>query len=270
VSFSEGTDPDLDLHDPLEGVLQLWRNNWLSLRDTADHVFGGRYIGSDECLGVGSTILMPTHVARILHVDLDPFKVCSPTRTLVPEMNWLWKVSYSTFKDLDRSRLKAYDGTMILWCVQKCLILKNAKGAPIGIQSVSSEMISNAAICFKVGTKLKFPAHSVHVGICISSPPMNELVDSFATKTVSTAVVVADKLMEDPAESNNDITSSDDVEEPASAVFESMSMGLDFSVGIDFAKFIKKKYLAAVHPSRESGHFTMVVSFGRANFKLSE
>jgi hypothetical protein len=41
-------------------------------------------------------------------------------------------------------------------------------------------------------------------------------------------------------------------------------------VGIDFAKFIKKKYLAAVHPSRESGHFTMVVSFGRANFKLSE
>jgi hypothetical protein len=54
------------------------------------------------------------------------------------------------------------------------------------------------------------------------------------------------------------------------AVHSSLSMGLDFSHGMNFAKDVRSKFNRQVHPSAKSGHFTMVVSFGRANFKLEE
>jgi hypothetical protein len=37
-----------------------------------------------------------------------------------------------------------------------------------------------------------------------------------------------------------------------------------------FAKHIRKKFFAVVHSSRDTGHFTMVVSFGRGKFRLTE
>jgi hypothetical protein len=64
--------------------------------------------------------------------------------------------------------------------------------------------------------------------------------------------------------------SKDPNREILSAVYESMSSGFDFSAGISFAKYISKKFLSIVHPSRETCHFTMVVSFGRTSFHLSE
>jgi hypothetical protein len=45
---------------------------------------------------------------------------------------------------------------------------------------------------------------------------------------------------------------------------------LDFSHGINFAKDVKNKFHKEVHPSSSSGHFLMVVAFGRATFKLEE
>jgi hypothetical protein len=39
-----------------------------------------------------------------------------------------WKISYSTYKDLDRARMKSYDGYMELRKADKFLILNNAKG----------------------------------------------------------------------------------------------------------------------------------------------
>jgi hypothetical protein len=47
-------------------------------------------------------------------------------------------------------------------------------------------------------------------------------------------------------------------------------MGLDFFDGIALAKSIRRKYFSTVHPSRDSGHFIMVVSFSRTSFRLSE
>jgi hypothetical protein len=47
-------------------------------------------------------------------------------------------------------------------------------------------------------------------------------------------------------------------------------MGLDFTHGSNFPKDVLRKFNRKVHPSADSGHFTMVVSFGRANFKLEE
>jgi hypothetical protein len=47
-------------------------------------------------------------------------------------------------------------------------------------------------------------------------------------------------------------------------------MGLDFSHGTNFAKDVGQKFNCLVHSFGKFGHFTMVVSFGRANFKLEE
>jgi hypothetical protein len=45
-------------------------------------------------------------------------------------------------------------------------------------------------------------------------------------------------------------------------------MGLCFSQGNNFAKDVKNNFLVDVHPSHKSGNFLMVVSFGRATFKM--
>jgi hypothetical protein len=58
--------------------------------------------------------------------------------------------------------------------------------------------------------------------------------------------------------------------EDFSAVYASLIMGLDFSHGSNFAKDVLRKFACSVHPSNSSGSFIMVVSFGRANFKLEE
>jgi hypothetical protein len=49
-----------------------------------------------------------------------------------------------------------------------------------------------------------------------------------------------------------------------------LSKILDYSSGIKVANFCYSKFGRAVHPSASSGHFTMVVSFGCASFKLDE
>jgi hypothetical protein len=59
-------------------------------------------------------------------------------------------------------------------------------------------------------------------------------------------------------------------ENGSSYVHSALIMGLDFSHGINFAKDVKIKFGSSVHPSRSSGNFTMVVSFGRSSFKLVE
>jgi hypothetical protein len=55
-----------------------------------------------------------------------------------------------------------------------------------------------------------------------------------------------------------------------SSVHAALSLGLNFSHGINFAKDVKDKFGCSIHPSIRSGHFTLVVSFGRANFKMEE
>ena len=49
-----------------------------------------------------------------------------------------------------------------------------------------------------------------------------------------------------------------------------MVPGLDFTPGCHFAADIKRSFFSMVHPTFDSGHFIMVVSFGRASFKLTD
>jgi hypothetical protein len=70
-----------------------------------------------------------------------------------------WKISYSTYKDLDCARMKSYDGYMELRKADKFLILNNAKGKQIGCRFLKS------SDCLSVGSKLFFPLHVVRMGI---------------------------------------------------------------------------------------------------------
>ncbi|KAM0844984.1 hypothetical protein ACQ4PT_056693 [Festuca glaucescens] len=54
------------------------------------------------------------------------------------------------------------------------------------------------------------------------------------------------------------------------AVRASISLGLDFSPGQAFAREVWRSFRQKVHPFPGSGHFTMVVSFGRSSFWLDE
>jgi hypothetical protein len=58
--------------------------------------------------------------------------------------------------------------------------------------------------------------------------------------------------------------------EGSSSVYASLKLGLDFSHGRNFSKDVQHKFHSTVHPSRNTGHFMMVVSFARANFRMEE
>jgi hypothetical protein len=63
-----------------------------------------------------------------------------------------WKIKYTTVKDLDRGRVKAYDGSLNLWLSNNWLVLLNAKGTPI-----IGRFLENGEI-LSVGSEVVFPA----------------------------------------------------------------------------------------------------------------
>jgi hypothetical protein len=66
---------------------------------------------------------------------------------------WIWKVSYSTMKDLDRGRMKSYDGTLKFWSSNGWIVLLNAKDKPIDVQVLRVDP------CYKSGSKERFLHH---------------------------------------------------------------------------------------------------------------
>jgi hypothetical protein len=263
-------DPDLGPHSFLDGTLQLWINNRLVLRDHAGDVIEGRYRGKEEMIVIGSKIIFDGHFARIMRSDLSPPEVCGHVLS-IPDLNWVWKISYSTFKDLDRGRMKAYDGTLIMLAAEKLLILKNAKGDPVAVQTVRSDPVSKVAMSYSVGSKIRFQLHSVRIGKCLASPPVQNpvLPMSNANGNASLSNVPSADHVDSDAQKLAD-PGSDTTNDIPSAVFDSLAMGLDFSDGISFAKNVRKRFLSNVHSSRDSENFTLMVSFGRASFRLSE
>jgi hypothetical protein len=156
--------------------------------------------------------------------------------------------------------MKAYDGTLFYFPMDHWLVLRNAKGSRIGCRFLQKgESLS-------LGAKLSFKQHVVRIGSRIRSDiPMhveksNEIVCMPSSGHVSTSKSVPPPVLSD-MQSENDVTSS---------VLDSISMGLDYTHGSNFAKEVNRSFNCSVHPSERSGHFTMVVSFGRAKFKLEE
>jgi hypothetical protein len=278
VSYATRSDPDLGCHSFLDGDLQLWAKNWMVLRDHLGKVVIGRYLKPEEKIQEGGMIFFPTHFAHVMR-SLLPANEVRESAHAINSGNWIWKVTYSTIKDLDRGRFKAYDGSLVLIISEKWLILKNAKGDPIAVQAVSADRVSRIYEVFAVGSKVNFPLHTVRMGICmvsgsvpqVSVQPSSLVVESSSRARVQSIFVVGCSTSEVIEPTNISATDRDASDSSVnSAVFTAMNMGLDFSDGISFAKFIRHKFYSAVHPSKESGSFTMVVSFGRANFRLSE
>ena len=202
-------------------------------------------------------------------------------------------MTYSISKDLDRGRVKSYDGTIHLWIKEHQLdwiTLKDAKGTSL----VGRRVYHKEKIDF--GFKVRLPSHIALVGTCVKSPhDQDGALDHIRT------IISMGSTTQDPAGLNgsdprdpsglnglNGSSSSiginvSDFENPksdkhialpeadySSSVYDDSSMGLDYSHGIDFAKEIHNLFSTTVHPNRYSGHFIMVVSFARANFRLSD
>ncbi|KAM0889518.1 hypothetical protein ACQ4PT_027648 [Festuca glaucescens] len=150
----------------------------------------------------------------------------------------IWKVSYSTKKDLDCGRMKAYDGTMKFWSSNGWIVLLNAKDEPIAVQVIPLGQ------CFKPGTKVTFPHHVVRVGCTLygssailENPPVEALVLAPVNMVGSTS---ADG---DRGKHSGNLHELDSAAEsvqnnldPSFVVHTSIAMGLDFKAGYNFAK----------------------------------
>jgi hypothetical protein len=143
----------------------------------------------------------------------------------------VWIVQYSTAKDLDKGRDKAYDGKIHFWSVKDWIVLLDARGVPI------AGRISNADDVLQIGSSVAFPSHLAMIRECRSSP----------------------KVRDSPAV---------DIDASSMAAHASLAMGLDFTPGSQFKANVRHHFRSTVHPLGKSDHFLMAVSFGRAKFKL--
>jgi hypothetical protein len=177
-------------------------------------------------------------------------------------MDHVWKVSYSTCKDLDHGRLKSYDGSLQLISPVNWLILKNAKNDPLAVIQLKPSH------GFTPGSKIQFSHHVVRVGKCLSED------GSVPHDNTSIAVAIPDwanDVSQPP--SPRVLTPEPEVliiEASNSMVQEAIESGLDFSPGMQMAKEVQKLFHSTVHPSSRSGHFKMIMAFGRSSFRLTK
>jgi hypothetical protein len=174
--------------------------------------------------------------------------------------DWRWKISYSTTRDQDRGRSKSYDGSLRYWKAKDWLLLMNAKAAPlVGRALKEGEKIS-------IGSEVKMPNHYVSVTSCISSPSgdLLEMDRGLGFQPPDQRKDASDRV------TSKGIPCPGTVGSTSVAVHDALALGLDFSPGLSFAKRVRREFFSTVHPSKDSYHFTMVVSFGRSSFKLTE
>jgi hypothetical protein len=57
---------------------------------------------------------------------------------------------------------------------------------------------------------------------------------------------------------------------PSFAMHTAITLGLDFKAGENFAKEVLRKFSSTVHPLNGKNFFSLVVSFGRASFRMAE
>ena len=164
-------------------------------------------------------------------------------------------------QDLDRSHPRVLDGTLHLWIKggREWITLKNARG----IALEGKDLVSGDLIDF--GSEVIFPSHHVFVGACMHAPPGVIDDKGYATPFVSRAT---GKQTAGSISENKTVDQGLSVSDPSFAVHTSVSLGLDFSLGTRFANAINREFRTSVHPNNGSDFFIMVVSFGRACFKL--
>jgi hypothetical protein len=109
------------------------------LRDHVDDVVEGHFLLPEESIKVGSRLIFPGHFARILKSQIYDLEVCpSSSASMIIEsttdpkcQDGRWKISYSTNKDLDRERLKAYDGELHFLAAKNWFCFKMPRVNPL-------------------------------------------------------------------------------------------------------------------------------------------
>jgi hypothetical protein len=280
-----------------DGKIQLWTSKWLVLLDHIGIPMVGRMLQFKEQIQSGSSFQIQNYLIKVL-VVIPAIEVCeshpistTPKSTSSPSRPRLqsWKITYSTHKDLHRGRMKAYDGTLEIHTSDNFMILNNAKGKQIGYH------FCHKKDCFSVGSKITFPLYVVRMGVQMQAtnsdlkrtdsiglsgvsssevePPCNYLLTS--ESDVDSVIVTNENALP----MNTHVCQRSDVgtllavssrDEIILIVHNSISLGLDFSHGRNFARDVRSKFSSTVHPSANSGHFMLVVSFGRLSFRLDE
>jgi hypothetical protein len=258
--------------------MQLWSSNWLVLLDHSGDPIVGCCV-SDPSFQNDSTIHIQDYLVRILKPLSDVMVPVIPTSMddAVNDRCKSQKITYSTCKDLDCGRMKSYDGFLELRKKDNFMILSNAKGNQIACR------FQKPKESFHVGAKVFFPLHVVWMGATISAVPQKRVHDEPSIQVVSAvkgskstdqvlsseSVQTVDSLMRS-SDQDAPISYDNSSSELSLSVHDSISLGLDFSHGINFASDVHRKFASNVHSSANSSHFIMVVSFGRSTFKLSE
>jgi hypothetical protein len=143
-----------------------------SLLDSSGTAVTSRYSHEGEVIQKGSYLTFPHHVIKVGE-KMDPLatKVCdvsqgsdlssekyvgvediasfeaksranlvvnniNPRGVTARSRSRSWKITYSTVKDMDRGRMKAYDGTLELDEIDQWLRLRCARGIQIGCRSL--------------------------------------------------------------------------------------------------------------------------------------
>ncbi|KAM0904181.1 hypothetical protein ACQ4PT_018191 [Festuca glaucescens] len=289
VSYLSVADLDNGVRNLLDGELHLWpAKNWITLLDANGTPIIGKFFHKDEdVLEVGSVVEFSAFHALVDHCILSPQdQAVDPVQVADPKSSDRhWKVSYSTSADLDRGRLKAYDGTLVLVVKDNWLSLRNAKGDVIGKRGTKSKD------SFSVGAKVLFPKHVVRMGVplVVSKNVQVPVLGTGINSNASSFVLPAHSLFhnEQPVMLQEDLNKGDSSDRPnsvklardecleeqssfANSVHASLFMGLSFYPGLKFAKDVKKNFNVDVHSSFKSGNFLMVVLFGHANFRMDE
>ncbi|KAM0902673.1 hypothetical protein ACQ4PT_019159 [Festuca glaucescens] len=330
VSFRKVSDLDLVDSLPTDGELFVWScspRNWITLMDSSGAAVATRHSHEGEVIEAGSYVTFPRHVAKVGTLVPSVPKVCCTTQGFTSSsvryagvvdleafeaksranlvsnnpvsrgdlLGKKWRITYSTTKDIDRGRMKSYDGILELDDKDQWLRLPCARGLQIGCRFLQK------GDQFSIGAKLYFPIHIVRIGVPIQNYTSSgcdcmdhadsvsalmtaqksdyvcttmSAADASVTKPVifpstdSVVTSVAETLILSDGSASSGVASKDGGSSPVAP--SAISLGLNSSHGSNFAKDDRQKFGLSVHPSERSGHFLMVVSFGRSSFRLDE
>ncbi|KAM0886010.1 hypothetical protein ACQ4PT_029953 [Festuca glaucescens] len=198
VSFRKVSDLDLVDSLPTDGELFVWScspRNWITLMDSSGAAVATRHSHEGEVIEAGSYVTFPCHVIKVGALVPSVPKVCSTTQGFISSsMRYAgvidleafeaksranlvsnnpvsrgdllakkWRSTYSTTKDIDRGRMKSYDGILELDEKDQWLRLRCARGLQIGCRFLQK------GDQFSIGAKLYFPIHFVRVGVPIQN-----------------------------------------------------------------------------------------------------
>jgi hypothetical protein len=252
------------------GELHLWiSTDWLGLMTTKGTPIVGKFLCKGDTVDVGTTLDFPGYSVKVIQCVHSPHVGRAATVKELMQMSGSdlnpkdqgWHVTYSTHRDLWCGRMKSYDGSLYLSTKHHWLLLKDAKGAMVGRRTLRS------SDSFGIGTKISFPNHEIRMG-----KPWSGSAEVSMTACSSSVPVAADVSLTacSPSVPVTDESIRKKVSLPSLPGSADISKQLDFSYGHKFKADVRKRLASTVHPLGKSNHFLLVVSFGRANFKLTE